>query len=286
MSTTAVKPPRRRGRRRVFNTVNVSAVAIALITAAPIYWLLVNSITPTGEMGTLPPTFWPSEPTLTHYEEAFGQYAFGRYVFNSLLVACLATTFVLGLSLFAGYALARMPVRGKGPIMVFLLMISVFPTIAVVTPLYMIERSLGLLNTHIGLILPYVAFNLPFAVWIMRNYLKDLPYELEESAQIDGASTTRTVWSVILPTVRPGLFAVGVFTFTACLTEFLMAMTFSSEDEMRTVPVGIALFGSEFEVPFGTIFAASVATVLPIAVLALVFRRAVVAGMTAGAVKG
>lgn len=276
----------RKGWRKYVNTINVSAVVIAVLTAAPIYWLFASSFKPTGELGALPPSILPKDPTLDHYREAFGQYSFSTYMLNSVLIASVSTAVVLSLALFAGYALARMPVRGKAPLLVGLLVISVFPTIAVVTPLYLLERSLGLLNSYTGLILPYIAFNLPFAVWIMRNYLKDLPFELEESARMDGASSTRTVLSIILPAARPGLFTAGIFTFTASFTEFLMAMTFNSEDSFRTVPVGIALFGSEFDIPYGTIFAASVIAILPIAILVLVFRKSVVSGMTAGAVKG
>ena len=276
----------RKGWRKYVNTINISAVVIALLTALPIYWLFASSFKPTGELGALPPTILPQDPTLDHYREAFGQYSFSTYMFNSVLIAGASTAVVLALSLFSGYALARMPVRGKAPMLVGLLVISVFPTIAVLTPLYLLERSLGMLNSYHGLILPYIAFNLPFAVWIMRNYLKDLPFELEESARMDGASSTRTVLSIILPAARPGLFTAGIFTFTASFTEFLMAMTFNSEDGFRTVPVGIALFGSEFDIPYGTIFAASVIAILPIAILVLVFRKSVVSGMTAGAVKG
>ncbi|MCC3295148.1 carbohydrate ABC transporter permease [Arthrobacter sp. zg-Y411] len=276
----------RKGWRKYVNTINISAVVIALLTALPIYWLFASSFKPTGELGALPPSILPQNPTLDHYREAFGQYSFSTYMLNSVLIASVTTAVVLALALFSGYALARMPVRGKAPLLVGLLVISVFPTIAVLTPLYLLERSLGMLNSYHGLILPYIAFNLPFAVWIMRNYLKDLPFELEESARMDGASSTRTVLSIILPAARPGLFTAGIFTFTASFTEFLMAMTFNSEDSFRTVPVGIALFGSEFDIPYGTIFAASVIAILPIAILVLVFRKSVVSGMTAGAVKG
>ncbi|MCC3274088.1 carbohydrate ABC transporter permease [Arthrobacter zhangbolii] len=276
----------RKGWRKYVNTINISAVVIALLTALPIYWLFASSFKPTGELGALPPSILPQNPTLDHYREAFGQYSFSTYMLNSVLIASVTTAVVLALALFSGYALARMPVRGKAPLLVGLLVISVFPTIAVLTPLYLLERSLGMLNSYHGLILPYIAFNLPFAVWIMRNYLKDLPFELEESARMDGASSTRTVLSIILPAARPGLFTAGIFTFTASFTEFLMAMTFNSEDNFRTVPVGIALFGSEFDIPYGTIFAASVIAILPIAILVLVFRKSVVSGMTAGAVKG
>ncbi|MFJ4920703.1 carbohydrate ABC transporter permease [Streptomyces sp. NPDC088725] len=276
--------PRRR--RRAFGPVHAGAVVITLATALPLYWLAVSSFKPDAELGSSVPSLWPSHPTTEHYQEAFGQYEFARYLGNSLLVATLSTIGVLALGLFAAYALARLPMRGKRPILMSLLMISVIPTVSVITPLYLLERELGWLNSYQGLVVPYTAFHLPFAVWILRNYLLRIPKEMEESAKIDGASPTRTLLQIILPQATPGLFTAGVFTFTATYTEFLMALTFNSEDAYRTVPVGVALFGAEFEVPYGTIFAGSIAAVVPIAILVLVFRRSVVSGLTSGAVKG
>jgi multiple sugar transport system permease protein len=176
--------------------------------------------------------------------------------------------------------------RGKFTLLVVLLMISVFPEIAVVSPLYLLLRNLGWLNSYQGLILPYTAFFLPFAIWILRNYFLAIPHEMEESARIDGASPVRTLWSIILPQAWPGLLTAGIFTFTACWTEFLMALTFNSSNDFRTIPVGVALFGSQFTVPYGTIFAASVVAVVPIGIVVFVFRRSVVSGLTSGAVKG
>ncbi|GAA3721684.1 multiple sugar transport system permease protein [Spinactinospora alkalitolerans] len=276
----------RRGVRRVFNLVNLGALVLVVFTSLPLYWLVVNSVKPASEVGRVPPTAWPDEVTVANYVDAFVSVGFGRYIVNSLVVCLCATVVVVGLATFAGYALARTPMRGRGPVMIALLMISVYPSIAVLIPLYLMERQLGLLNSHIGLMVPYIAFNLPFAIWIMRNYMLGVPRGLEDAARVDGASPTRTVLSVILPQVKPGLFTAGVFTFTATWTEFLMALTFNSQDAFRTIPVGIALYGTTFEVPYGTIFAAAVSVTAPIAILVLVFRRFVVSGLTAGAVKG
>ncbi|HWM00470.1 MAG TPA: carbohydrate ABC transporter permease [Nocardioidaceae bacterium] len=276
----------RKGWRRYVNGVNIGALAIAIAVAAPLYWMVVTSLKPPGDIATTPPQPLPTEVTGANYVEAFTQVGFSRYILNSVIVCTVATVLVLALSTFAGYALARMPMRGRGPLLIALLVISVYPTIAVLTPLYLMERQLGMLNTHAGLVVPYVAFNLPFAVWIMRNFMLGLPKDFEDAARVDGAGPTRTVLSVILPAVRPGLFTAGIFTFTATWTEFLMALTFMSEDSARTIPVGIALFGTQFQVPYGTIFAAAVAVTLPIAILVLIFRRSVVSGLTSGAVKG
>ena len=200
------------------------------------------------------------------------------------MVACCSTALVLFLGTLAGYALGRLPVRGKYPLMVGLLMISVFPQIAVVAPLYLVMRDMGWLNTYQALIFPYTAFNLPFAIWILRNYFLGISMSMEESARIDGAGVLRTLWSVILPQVTPGIFTAGVFTFTACWTEFLMALSF--DFGKKTIPVGIASFGTQFTVPYGAYFAASCIAVLPIAIMVIIFRKAVVSGLTAGSVKG
>ena len=283
---SAAIPPRGRGWRRYLNLVNLGGLLLVVLTAAPLYWMATASLKEPNEIGATPPSLFPTDPTLDNYQDAFGTNNLGHYLLNSVVVTVTTTVVVLALSLFSGYALARLPMRGSTPIMVGLLMISVFPAIAVVTPLYLMERTLGLLNSHLGLIIPYVAFHLPFAVWIMRNSLLGLPRGLEEAAEIDGASVTRTLLSVILPLARPGLFTAGVFTFTATWMEFLMALTFNSEDSARTVPVGIALFGSQYTVPYGTIFAGAMAATVPIAILVLVFRRSIVSGLTSGAVKG
>ena len=193
---------------------------------------------------------------------------------------------MLALGTLAGYALGRLPMRGKFTTMVVLLMISVFPAVAVIAPLYLLMRDLGWLNSYQALILPYTAFNLPFAIWILRNYFLGIPKEMEETGRIDGAGPLRTVWTIVLPQALPGVFTAGIFCFTACWTEFLMALTFNSSNNYRTIPVGIAEFGGNFQVPYGTIFAASVVAVVPIAVLVFIFRKWVISGLTSGAVKG
>ncbi|MDT0344589.1 carbohydrate ABC transporter permease [Streptomyces litchfieldiae] len=265
---------------------HAAALVIAAFVAAPLYWMAVSSLKGVDEIGANPPTLWPEKITFDNYKQAFVDNNFGTYLLNSVLVSVVATAIVLSLSAFAGYALARLPLRGKAPIMVALLMISLFPTIALAAPLFLLMRDIGWLNSYQGLILVYTALNVPFAVWILRNFFLGIPKEMEEVAWVDGASPVRTVWSVILPQARPGMFTAAIFTFTACWTEFLIGLTLNTADRFRTMPVGLALFGSQFTIPYGTIFAAAMVSVLPIALLVLVFRRAVVSGLTAGAVKG
>jgi trehalose/maltose transport system permease protein len=276
----------RRGWRRVINGVSAATTAVVVFILLPLYWMIASAFKTRSSVGATPPQYFPSPISTQNFSDAFSQYTFGRYIINSVIVAVVATALVLLLGTLAGYALGRLPMRGKFTLLVVLLMISVFPEIAVVSPLYLLLRDLGWLNSYQALIIPYTAFFLPFAIWILRNYFLAIPYEMEESARIDGASPLRTVWSVILPQAWPGLFTAGIFTFTACWTEFLMALSFNSADNYRTIPVGIALFGSQFITPYGTIFAASVVAVVPIAILVFIFRRSVVSGLTAGAVKG
>lgn len=277
---------KRTGWHRVINGVNISTLVVVIFIAAPLYWLIASSFKTPAAMGASPPQFFPSPVSGANYSQAFKQYDFGVYFRNSLIVSLVATALVLIFATMAGYALGRLPMRGKFTLMVTLLIISLFPAIAVIAPLYVLLKNVGWLNSYQGLIVPYTAFNLPFAIWIMRNYMLGIPKEMEETGRIDGAGPLRTVWSIVLPMALPGVFTAGIFCFTACWTEFLMALTFNSVNNYKTIPVGIATFGTALEVPYGTIFAASVVAVVPIGILVFIFRRFVISGLTSGAVKG
>jgi multiple sugar transport system permease protein len=277
---------RKRGWRRVINGVNVSAFFVVLFVGLPLYWLIISSFKTPSALGDSPPQYWPNPFSGGNYSQAFKQYGFATYFRNSLIVTLVATALVLTLGTMAGYALARLPMRGKFSLMVTLLMISLFPEIAVIAPLYTLLKDLGWLNSYQALIIPYTAFFLPFAIWILRNYMLGIPKEMEETARIDGAGPIRTVWTIILPMALPGVFTAGIFTFTAAWTEFLMALTFNIANNYKMIPVGIATFGSAQYIPYGTIFAASVVAVIPIGILVFIFRRFVISGLTSGAVKG
>ncbi|GAA2294779.1 carbohydrate ABC transporter permease [Streptomyces kunmingensis] len=276
----------RTGVRRYVNLVNLGGLLIVVCTTLPLLWMVSSSLKGPGEISATPPSLLPDHPTLDNYDIAFVRNGIGRYLLNSVVVASASTVLILSLAFLAGYALARLPLRGRGAIMTALLMLSVFPPIALLVPLFLMERQAGLLNSYPGLVIPYVALNLPFAIWILRNYLSGIPRELEEAATVDGAGPMRTALTVILPLARPGLFTAGVFSFTATWSEFLLALTFNGADDRRTVPVGIALFTSQYQVPYGVIFAGAMVATVPIALLVLIFRRSIVSGMTTGAVKG
>ncbi|HEU5392395.1 MAG TPA: carbohydrate ABC transporter permease [Streptosporangiaceae bacterium] len=277
---------KRTGWRRYINGINISAFFVVLFVGLPLYWLIASSFKTPANLGDSPPQYFPNPISTGNYTDAFKNNDFGQYFINSLIVTLFATALVLVLGTMAGYALGRMPMRGKFTLMVTLLIISVFPAIAVIAPLYLVLRNLDWLNSYQGLIIPYTAFNLPFAIWILRNYMLGIPKEMEETGRIDGAGPFRTLWTIILPMALPGIFTAGIFCFTACWTEFLMALTFDSANQYRTIPVGIAEFGTVFTVPYGTIFAASVVAVVPIGILVFIFRKFVISGLTSGAVKG
>jgi multiple sugar transport system permease protein len=277
---------KRTGSRRYVNGLSIATLVTAVFILVPLYWLIATSFKNPNSIGDSPPSLGPTPFSGGNYSNAFVAYDFGIYFRNSLIVTIAATALVLILGTLAGYALGRLPMRGKFTTLVILLMISVFPAVAVLAPLYLLMRNLGWHNSYQALILPYTAFNLPFAIWILRNYFLGIPKEMEETGRIDGASPLRTVWTIVLPQALPGLFTAGIFCFTACWTEFLMALTFNSSNNYRTIPVGIAEFGGNFQVPYGTIFAASVVAVVPIGVLVFIFRKFVISGLTSGAVKG
>ena len=277
---------KRTGWRKYVNLITIATLVTVLFILIPLYWLVATSFKNPNSIGTSPPDLAPSPFSTQNYHDAFVNYDFGVYFKTSIIVTLATTALVLILGTLAGYALGRLPMRGKFTTMVTLLIISVFPAVAVLAPLYLLMRQIGWLNSYQALILPYTAFNLPFAIWILRNYMLGIPKEMEETGRIDGAGPLRTVWTIILPMALPGLFTAGIFTFTACWTEFLMALTFNSANNYRTIPVGIAEFGGNYQVPYGTIFAASVVAVVPIGILVFIFRRFVISGLTSGAVKG
>ena len=279
---------KRVGWHKYINLVTISTLVTVLFVIIPLYWLVATSFKNPNSIGTFngAGSLGPNPFSTQNYYNAFVNYDFGIYFKTSIIVTFATTALVLFLGTLAGYALGRLPMRGKFTTMVTLLIISVFPSVAVIAPLYLLMRNLGWLNSYQVLILAYTAFNLPFAIWILRNYMLGIPKEMEETSRIDGAGPLRTVWQIILPQALPGLFTAGIFCFTACWTEFLMALTFNSANNYRTIPVGIAEFGGNYQVPYGTIFAASVVAVVPIGILVFIFRKFVISGLTSGAVKG
>jgi multiple sugar transport system permease protein len=278
----------RKGRRS--GGVRSAAVSCALVIAAvfclgPVLWQAVTSVKPDADLVRLPPIL-PEAPTGAHYAAVWLDSTLGRELLNSGIVAGCATLIALSLAAPCAFGLARLPLRGKTAILGLVLAISMFPTIAVISSLYLLVRALGLRDTLAALIITHAAYALPVAIWILTSFFRQLPVELYWAARVDGCHPLRALASVILPTALPGLGVAALLVFIFSWNEFMFALTFSATEASRTAPVGIALFPGLHEVPWGEMAAASLLVAAPVALLAVVFQRYLVAGLTAGSVKG
>lgn len=264
------------------------AVGLALVVAwclAPFLWQAITSVRPAEELLSLPPLL-PTRLTADHYAAIFAGHPFLRIITNSALVAACTTALALAVGAPAAFALSMLRVRGRAAILAGVLAISMFPPIATVSPLFLALGALGLHDTLAALAITYTTFSLPLAVWLLTNFFGALPRELYAAARVDGCTAFGAFMRVVLPLAGPGLVAAGLLTFIFAWNEFLFALTFTASEAARTIPVGIALFPGLHEVPYGEIAAAAVTVTLPVLALAAVFQRRIVAGLTAGAVKG
>jgi ABC-type glycerol-3-phosphate transport system permease component len=264
-----------------------TALACLLVGAIllPLGWALVASFTPEVQLFE-PARLLPGTLVLDHYRALFGAGDFWTPIANSLVVAGSTTVLAVGLGALCAYAIARLRFRWRGAILAFVLAISMFPQISIVSPLYLVLRELRLLNTYPGLVLPYLTFAMPLAIWLLVGFFSQLPPELEEAGMMDGASRLRTLRDIVLPLAWPGLATAAILTFLYSWNEFLFALSFTLGPERYTVPVAITLFRGQYQVPWGQILAAAVVATIPVALLVLVAQRRIIAGLTSGAVKG
>lgn len=225
-------------------------------------------------------------PVFDHYRAVFAERSLLVPLRNSLVVAAATTVLCLLVGTGCAYALARLRFRRRAAVLACVLAATLFPQISLVSPLYMLLRTLGLIHSFPGLVLPYLSFALPLCVWLLTAAFRELPPELEEAARLDGAGRLRVLVEIVLPVALPALAAVGIITFVSCWNEFLFALSFTLGPERQTLPVAIALFRGQYQVPWGEVLAASMVATLPVAALVLVFQRRIVRGLTAGAVEG
>lgn len=259
---------------------------IVVIAVYPFYYAVITSF----ETGTalFTPNFLPESFSLDNYRNVLGQRSFILSLVNSVFIAGVTVCFALLLAVTASYALARVRFRGRGLLLMTILGVSMFPQIAVLSGLYELVNILGLYNKPYALILSYTIFTLPFTVWVLTTFMRDLPVEIEEAAIVDGATPWVIITKVFLPLLWPALVTTGLLAFIGAWNEFLFALTFTISESQRTVPVAIALLSgaSQQEIPWGSIMAASVIVTVPLIILVLIFQRKIVAGLTAGGVKG
>jgi len=274
--------------KRMMRRVLFFALVAVIITVAvaPFYYAIVTSLKSGTALFRV--DLFPLAPVWDNYAAVFREQPFGRNIANSVAVAVATVAVSLALSVGAAYALGRIRFRGRRMLLMTILGVSMFPQVAVLSGLFELIRALGLYNDLFGLMIGYMIFTLPFTVWVLSAFMRELPRELEEAAIVDDASPLVIVVRVFLPLMGPALAATGLLAFIAAWNEFLFALTFTLTNDMRTVPVAIALISgaSQYELPWGNIMAASVVVTVPLIALVMVFQRRIVAGLTAGAVKG
>ena len=261
-------------------------VVFVVLLLLPFLWQFLTSVKPLNEIAEMPAKWIPSSFNVQFYINVFTKHPFARYMLNSLIVALSATLLSILIGATAAYALSRLHFKGRRSLLMVILGVSMFPTIATLSPLYLILRSFQMLNTYRGLILTYISFSLPMAIWLMSNFFSQLERGFEEAAAIDGCSYWQTFVQIMLPLIRPATFSVGLLVFINCWNEYLYSLTFMSQEAMRTVPVGIALFPSNYQLPWGDMAAASVVCTVPLILLVLIFQKNIVAGLTTGGMKG
>src|SRR5712691_1346906 len=266
-----------------WGTANFVVVALALI---PVLWMVSLSFkTPAA---VLDPSYIPKQWTWSNYSQILQTSQFIRPLINSIGIGLIATLIAVVLASMAAYAVARLAFPGKSVLIGMALLIAMFPAVALATPMFTIERALGLFNTWPGLIIPYVAFGLPLGIYTLSAFFREIPWELEKAAKMDGATPLQAFTKVIAPLAAPGMVTTAILVFLACWNEFLFAISFTSTLGARTAPAALAFFSgsSQFTSPTGPIAAAAVVITIPIIIFVLFFQRRIVAGLTAGAVKG
>ncbi|MEC3979277.1 carbohydrate ABC transporter permease [Amycolatopsis sp. H20-H5] len=271
------------GRKVRWGLVDILVLVFALV---PVLWVVSLSFKTKATLTD--GSFIPNEWTLQNYADIFVTTEFIRALVNSIGIAIIATVIAVTLGTMAAYAIARLDFPGKQILVGMSLLIAMFPQVSLVTPLFNIERELGLFDTWPGLILPYITFALPLSIYTLSAFFREIPWELEKAAKMDGATPAQAFRKVIAPLAAPGVFTTAILVFIFCWNDFLFAISLTSTEASRTVPAALSFFtgSSQFEDPTGTISAAAVVITIPIILFVLFFQRRIVAGLTSGAVKG
>jgi len=279
----------RRGTRE-YATWSIVILLVLIFALIPVIWIISLSLKTPDSIAD--GRFIPADFTLDNYEVLFNggidDSPFLKPLINSIVIAVISTSIAIVLAAFAAYAIARLNFPGKTAILAGALAIAMFPAISTIGPLFDMWRAIGLYDTYLGLIIPYLTFALPLAIYTLVAFYREIPWDLEQAAQVDGATPFQAFRKVILPLAAPGTFTAAILVFIFAWNDFLFAITLTSSDNARTVPAALAFFTgeSQFTAPTGNIAAAAVLVTVPIIIFVLFFQRRIVAGLTAGAVKG
>ena len=261
-------------------------IVIIVLSLVPVVWMISLSLKDPSTIGD--GNFFPSKVSWTNYDGIFKQSIFTSALRNSIGIALISTVIAVVIASFAAYAIARLDFPGKRLLLGAALAIAMFPVISLVGPLYNLWRQIGLYDTWPGLILPYMTFALPLSIYTLSAFFREIPWELEQAAQVDGATPYQAFVKVIAPLAAPGIFTTAILVFIFCWNDFVFAISLTSTSAAQTVPAAIASFpgASQFTQPIGSIAAAAVVVTIPMVLIVLLFQRRIVAGLTAGAVKG
>jgi len=272
--------------RRARFGLGAAAVAIVFWALAPVVWIVSLSFKQGDDIDNR--QFWPTNWSWDNYRTVFQTHLFTSALRNSLGISLIATVISVALAVLAAYAASRLHFPGKRWVLNGALAVSVFPAISIATPLFNLWRTIGLYDTWAGLVIPYLALTLPLAMWTMTSFFRQIPIDLEQAAQVDGATTWQAFRRILLPLAAPGVFTTAILAFFVAWNDFIFGITLTSTDNARPVPAALAFFSgaSEFQQPTAAIAAASVIVTIPVVVLVLLFQRRIVAGLTSGAVKG
>ena len=261
-------------------------ILVLLYAFVPVIWILSLSLKDAATLND--GRYLPVSPTGASYAAIFSSPEFLRALFNSIGICVIATLIAIVFGTMAAYAIARLTFPGKAAIVGMSLLIAMFPQIALVTPLFKILTTIGLFDTWPGLIIPYVTFALPLAIYTLSAFFREIPWDLEKAAKMDGATPYQAFRQVITPLAMPGIFTTAILVFISCWNDFLFALSLTSTSRARTVPAAMSYFtgATTFEKPTGPVSAAAVVITIPIVIFVLLFQRRIVAGLTSGAVKG
>jgi len=272
--------------RRTRARTVLAAVAVVGYALLPVLWIVALSFKRGDDLTSR--RFWPTVWTLDNYRTVLRSDLFTDALINSIGISLIATALSVTLATVAAYAIARLEFRGKQLILAVALAIAMFPTVSLVGPLFDLWRTLGLYDTWVGLIIPYLSFTLPLSIWTLSAFFRQIPWEMEQAAQVDGATPWQAFRRVLVPLAAPGIFTAAILTFLFAWNDFVFGISLTSTNHARPVPAALAFFtgASQFQQPTAAISAAAVVVTLPVMVLVLLFQRKIVAGLTAGAVKG
>ena len=265
--------------------VGLFALLVAVLYGTPLLFMISTSVKLPDAVFTTPPTLLPRAITLDNYRAILGL-DYVRFFFNSLVVAAGTTVLALVFGIGSSYAFSRLHFRGRKPLLIAIILTQLLPLAVLIIPVYRIARSLGLLNTYPGLMMAYLTFDLPVAIWLMRGFYVGIPRELEDAAQIDGASAFQAFRQVTLPLAIPGIMATAAYCFFMAWQDFMFALVFMTDNDKRTLPLGVLSYIGEHQTDWGKLMAASVLLMVPVFVIFALVQRQFVVGLTRGAVKG